>query len=115
MNSYRLRRIESLLGEEIGRLIIEQEIKDPRVSSMISVSGVQVSKDLVYAKVRVSGFVSYKQLEKAVTALNGARGFIQARLGKKLKFRTTPRLTFIADHSIQEGFEVNRHLKEALG
>lgn len=115
MNSHRVRRVESLLGEEIGRLIVEREIKDPRVSTLLSVTGVSVSKDLVYARVRVSGYVSRKRLDRGVKALNGAAGFIQAKLGKKLRFRTTPKLTFVADHSIEEGFEVNRQLKEALG
>lgn len=101
--------------EEIGRLIVEKEIKDPRVSSLLSVSGVSVSKDLAYATVRVSGYVSHKRLEKSVNALNGAAGFVQARLAKKLKFRTTPKLRFVADHSIEQGFEVTRHLRETLG
>ena len=115
MNSHRIRRVESLLAEEIGRLIVEKEIKDPRVSTLLSVTGVTVSKDLAYAKVRVSGYLSRKRLDKGVAGLNRAAGFVQARLGKKLSFRTTPRLTFVADHSIEEGFEVDRQLKEALG
>lgn len=115
MSNYRLRRVESLLGEEIARLIVEREIKDPRVSTLLSVTGVSVSKDLAYAKVRISGYVSHKRLEKAVGALQGASGFVQARLAKKLRFRSTPKLTFVADHSIEEGFDVTRQLKDAMG
>jgi ribosome-binding factor A len=76
---------------------------------------VSVSKDLAYAKVRVSGFKERNELESAVTALNHASGFIQGRLGRKLKFRETPKLTFLSDHSIEEGFEVNRTIDRSVG
>jgi len=114
MANVRLKRVESLLREEISSLILRNEIKDPRVDSMVSVSGVGVSKDLAYAKVRVSGFKERGELESAVDGLNHAAGFIQARIGRKLKFRTTPRLSFVADHSIEEGFEVNRTIDEQV-
>ena len=112
MPSVRIKRMESLLREEISSLILRNEIKDPRVDTMVSVSGVTVSKDLVYAKVRVSGFKERDQLEQAVLGLNSAAGFIQKRLGASLHVRHTPRLTFVADHSIEEGFEINRNLEE---
>ena len=108
MADIRLKRIESLLREEISSLILRSEIKDPRVDTMVSVSGVDVSKDLAYAKVRVSGFKERAELESAVEGLNHAAGFVQSQIGRKLKFRNTPKLTFLADHSIEEGFEVNR-------
>lgn len=108
MASIRLRRVESLLREEISSLILRHEIKDPRVDSMLSVTNVEVSKDLAYAKVRVSSFKEQGSLESAVEGLNSAAGFIQSKLGKRLRFKSTPILTFLADHSIQQGFEVNQ-------
>ena len=62
MASVRTRRMERLLREEISSLILRNEIKDPRVDTMVSISGVSVSPDLVYAKVRVSGFKERGQL-----------------------------------------------------
>ena len=115
MPNVRLKRVESLLREEISSLILRNEIKDPRVDSMVSVSGVSVSKDLEYAKVRVSGFKERGELESAVDGLNHAAGFIQSKLGRKLKFKSTPHLTFVADHSIEEGFEVNRTIDRSVG
>ena len=112
MASIRLKRVESLLREEIGSLILRNEIKDPRVDSMVSVTGVEVSKDLAYAKVRISGFKDREQIESAVDGLNSAAGFIQGRLGRKLRFKSTPVLTFRADHSIEEGFNVNKKIDE---
>ena len=111
MANIRLQRFESLLREEISSLILRNEIKDPRVDSMVSVSGVSVSKDLAYAKIKVSGFKERNELESAVEGLNNAAGFIQSRVGKKIKARLTPRLTFYADHSIEEGFQVNSNIE----
>ena len=111
MANVRLRRVESLLREEISSLILRNEIKDPRVDSMVSVSGVQVSKDLEYGKVRVSGFKERDELESAVEGLNHAAGFIQSRIGRKLRLKATPRLTFVPDHSIEEGFNINRTIE----
>ena len=112
MASVRMQRMESLLREEISSLILRSEVKDPRVDSMVSISGVSVSKDLAYAKVRVSGFKEREQLEDAVLGLNNAAGFIQKRLGRNLHVRHTPRLTFLADHSIEEGFAINQSIGE---
>jgi ribosome-binding factor A len=114
MASIRLKRVESLLREEISSLILRHEIKDPRVDSMLSVTGVEVSKDLAYAKVRVSGFKERQQIEAAVDGLNHAAGFIQGKLGRRLSFKATPVLTFLPDHSIEEGFEVNRTIDQVV-
>ncbi len=113
MANVRLKRVESLLREEIGSLILREEIKDPRVDTMVSVSGVSVSRDLEHARIRVSGFKQRQELESAVEGLNHAAGFIQGRIGRKLKLRATPRLNFVVDHSIEEGFEVNRAVDDA--
>lgn len=91
-----------------------EELKDPRITKMIAISGVTVSKDLEYAKVRVSGYMTHKKLEKAVAGLNSAAGFIQGRLAKRLRFRSTPKLTFLVDHSIEEGFEITQKIDQIV-
>lgn len=110
MANTRLLRVESLLREEIGSLILRDAVKDPRVDRMLSISRVAVSKDLAYAKVAVSGFKGRDELKRAVAGLNSAAGFIQKALGRKLHFKSTPRLTFVEDHSIEEGFEISKSL-----
>ena len=112
MANQRLLRVESLLREEIGSLILRDAIKDPRVDRMLSISRVADSKDLAHAKVAVSGFKGRDELRDAVNGLNSASGFIQQQLGRKLHFKSTPRLTFVEDHSIEEGFAVNRSLDD---
>ena len=112
MSEWRLKRVESQLLAELGSLILSGEVRDPRVSELVTVVGVSVSKDLKYAKVRVSGYLSPGALDKAVVGLNNAAGFMQGRIGRKLKYKFTPQLTFIADASLREGYEVTRRIEE---
>lgn len=114
MSTHRLERVASLLQQELSRLILDEELKDPRINKLVAISGVTVSKDLEYAKVRVSGYLTHKKLEKAVAGLNSAAGFIQGRLAKRLRFRATPKLTFLVDHSIEEGFELTQKIDEIV-
>jgi ribosome-binding factor A len=107
-----MKRVESLLREEISTMILLNVIKDPRVSTFLSVTEVKVSKDTNYAKVYVSSFQKDTKLESAVDALNHAAGFIQNKLGEKLSLRNTPHLSFIADHSIKQGIEMTHKIEE---
>lgn len=112
MSEYRLERVKHIIRNELSALIIKQEIKDPRVNSYLSVSNIELSRDIANAKVFISSHESNNKLKSAVEALNHAAGFIQFRLGKKMKTRNTPKLKFIADNSIVEGDEMNQRLKD---
>lgn len=112
MATYRLKKVESLLQREIGLLIVNGKIKDPRVDTFLTVSNVRVSKDTAYAKVYISSFQNEKSLNKAVGALNHAAGYIQALLNKHLTMRHTPKLSFFADTSIKEGFNMIRKIED---
>ena len=70
------------------------------------------SGDLGYAKVYVSSFMDDKQTEKGVKGLGSAAGFIQTTLSKKLSLRQFPKLNFVMDKSIKEGFEMVKKLEE---
>lgn len=111
-DSFRIERIKTLIQEEIGKMIISDTIKDPRISNLISVSDVDVSRDIKYAKVYISGFESKKSVEKSVDALNHANGFIQMKLAKRLKTRNTPKLSFFVDSSIKQGIEMIKIIEE---
>ena len=110
MDDFRIQRMENLIQEKIGILILSGQIKDPRVNSMLSVTRVQVAKDMSFAKVFISSFQDEKRGIKGVEGLNSASGFIQNHLGKQLKTRNTPKLLFVYDSSIKEGFEINRKI-----
>ncbi|MBE6350055.1 MAG: 30S ribosome-binding factor RbfA [Spirochaetaceae bacterium] len=106
MSEFRLIRLGEQIRDEISRMILMQKIKDPRVSTFLSINRVEVSGDLGYAKVYVSSFMSQKETAKGVKGLECASGFIQTTLSKKLHIRQFPKLQFIVDTSIQEGFEM---------
>ncbi len=114
MDSYRLKRVSNLLRSRISDMILKHEIKDPRVTTMISISNIEVSKDLSYAKIYVSSYESGDSLSAAVEGLNHASGFIQSTVGKRIKLRLMPKLNFVVDHAIEEGFRVNEKIKEVM-
>ena len=114
MSDVRLKKVESLLQKEIGSLIVNGKIKDPRIDTFITVNAVKVSKDTAYAKIYVSSFHGKNEISLSVDALNHASGYIQTLLGRKLRMRLTPKLTFIVDPSIREGFEMIQKI-EGLG
>ena len=112
MGSFRLVRLGEQIREEISKMILSGQITDPRVSTFLSINRVDVSGDLGYAKVYVSSFMSGKETEKGVRGLQSAAGFIQSTIGRKLTIRQFPKLTFIADSSIKEAFEMVRKLNQ---
>ncbi len=106
MSEFRIERLGEQIREEISALIVSRKIKDPRVSSLLSVNRVLVSKDLAYAKVYVSSFLDEHKTKQGVRGLENASGFIRTSLAKKLHIRHCPQLTFIYDKSIQEGIDM---------
>lgn len=96
-------RLGEQVKEEIAKMIMTGRIKDPRVSTFLSINQVEISGDLAYAKVYVSSFMDKKQTIKGVEGLNSAASFIQSTLGKKLRIRQIPKFTFIFDDSIKDG------------
>jgi ribosome-binding factor A len=123
VDEIRRKRIEAELRDLVSRLIISGEVKDPRVGPFVSVTRVEAARDLSFAKVYVSVFSGSEgeggdeaasesaRIDQAVEGLQSAAGFIQSQLGKKMKTRLTPRLNFVADRGIKEGFELNERMK----
>ena len=112
MGQYRLQRLNDQLRDEISQLILRGEVKDPRVSTFLSINRVEVTSDLGYAKVYVSSFLPDHQLSKGVDGLNAAAGFIQREIAKKLRIRQFPKLQFIVDAGMKEGFAMVQKLNE---
>lgn len=116
MGEFRMLRLGNQIREEISKLIAKEQIKDPRVSSHLCVNRVDVARDLAYATVYVSSFLSDGQLKVGVDGLNSAAGFIQSSIAKKLTIRKFPKLTFVVDSGMKEGFymveKLNRLEKE---
>lgn len=112
MGEYRLDRLGEQIREEISKMILGGRIKDPRVSTFLTVHRVDVSGDLGHAKVFVSSFLSPKETKLGVAGLQRAAGFIQSTIGKKLRIRQFPHLNFVFDESIREGFEMVKKINE---
>lgn len=112
MGEYRLIRLGEQLRNEISQLILRQKVKDPRVSTFLTINRVEISRDLGFATVYVSSFLPEGQLEKGVAGLQSAAGYIQSSIAKKLTIRQFPKLTFVADTSIKDGFEMVEKLKK---
>lgn len=108
----RTERVRHQLQREIA-VILQREVKDPRVS-MVTVSDVEVSRDLAYAKVFVTFFNDdASEVKQAIKILNEASGFIRSLLGKRIKARVVPELKFHHDTSLNEGIRMSRLVDEA--
>jgi len=112
MGDFRTERVGNLIQEKVSALIAQGKVKDPRVNAFLTVSRVQVSKDLSWADVYISTFNSDAKLERGVEGLQSAAGFIQFNLGNEIRLRQTPRLRFHADFSIRQGFEMVQKIEE---
>jgi len=103
MASNRIGRINEEVQRELSSLL--RELKDPRVSGLISITNVDVTPDLRFAKV----FVSVLEADKAKDTLKGlksAGGFLRRELGARLNLRHTPQLDFVLDDSIAYGAHI---------
>ena len=107
------------LGEQIQRdlaLLIQRELKDPRVG-MVTVSFVELSRDLSYADINVTVLVPQDLDEKIIESLNilnEAASFLRMELGKGLKLRKVPHRRFHYDDSLKRGARINKLIHEAL-
>ena len=114
MNDLRLKRVESLIRDQVSNLIMMGELKDPRINSLLSITTVKVASDLTSAKLMVSSLEGEAKLAKSIKALNHAAGFIQNRIGKQLRMRQTPRLRFEEDTSVRDSIALNRKIDSLI-
>ena len=98
MASHRMNRV----GEDISRELtaILRTVKDPRVTGLISIVRVDVTRDLSYATIYVSSMDGLDAAKEAVKGLKSAAGYMRRELGYALSLRHTPELRFVADDSI---------------
>ncbi|CZF84821.1 ribosome-binding factor A [Grimontia sp. AD028] len=109
----RTQRVSQQLQKEIA-LILQREIKDPRIG-MVTVSGVEVSRDLAYAKVFVTFLTMGEQTPQGgLEALQEATGYIRSLLGKAIRLRVTPEITFFFDESLTEGMRISNLVSQAV-
>ena len=108
----RTKRVAAQVQRELAQLI-QLEIKDPRVG-LVTVSGVDLSRDLAYAKVYVTVLNAAHDIDEVLEALNHAAGFLQRELGKRMSIRVTPNLTFLYDASVERGANLSALIDAAV-
>ncbi len=106
MAGYKINRITSDIKIALSELL--REVKDPRISKLLSIVKVDVSGDLSYATIYVSAIEGYETTVNSVKALKGAAGFLRRELGARLKLRKVPELRFVADDSINISANISR-------
>jgi ribosome-binding factor A len=106
-------RVGQQIQKEIA-VILMREIKDPRLS-MTTVSAVEVTRDLAYAKVFVTFFNdNAEEIKESLEVLTEAEGYIRSLLGKRLRARIMPHLRFIYDSSMSEGVRMSALVDQAV-
>lgn len=106
MAGFRINRITSDIKIALSELL--REVKDPRVSKLLSIVKVDVSGDLSYATVYVSAIEGYESTVTSVKALKSAAGFLRRELGARLSLRKVPELRFVADDSIEHSANISK-------
>lgn len=108
MKSVRIERINAELQKAISN-IISNDIRDPQIDAIISVSSVETTPDLSHARVYITSIGNTPTAE-VLNRIKGAAGFIRGKLSKSVKLRITPRLEFMLDNSTEYGSKIDRIL-----
>lgn len=110
--SNRTQRVADLIQRELAKLI-QNEMEDPRVK-LVTVTAVQVSRDLAYAKIYITQHIDEKEIAKTVKVLNKAASFLRYRLAQVIDLRIIPELKFVYDASISYGSHLSNLIDEAV-
>ncbi len=106
MAGFKINRVTSDIKLALSEIL--RDVKDPRVSKLLSIVKLDVSGDMSYATVYVSAIEGKEKTAESVKALRGAAGFIRRELGARLSLRKVPELRFIADDSIEISANISR-------
>jgi ribosome-binding factor A len=104
-------RLNSLLKEVISE-VIKRDVRNPHVNELVTVTRVQISKDLHYAKVYISVIGTDQQKAETIEALKSAAGFIAVQSSQKVVMRYFPELTFRLDDSVDKHMRIEELLQE---
>ena len=111
-NTNRMDRVNEELKREIS-IVIDETLKNPNITGIISVTKVKTSPDLKSARVYIS-LLNSKSKKNTLLGLKNASGYIRTELAKRVNLRYTPELTFEIDESIEYGAKIENILKEIM-
>lgn len=108
----RSHRVADYIQRELSGLI-RNELKDPRLSPMLTIAAVEVSRDLSVAKIYFSVFDADER-EPTQLALDSAGGFLRKQLARRMKIRSVPQLRFYYDDSAEHGAHMSALIADAV-
>ena len=106
---------EQRLGEEIKKIaskIIRDDLRDPRIAPITSITEVDVTRDLRYATLFISVLGSEEDKKNTIEALNHAKGVIRKEVGKEISSHFTPEIVIKMDESIERGVRMHQKINE---
>ena len=105
-------RVSGLIQEELSRVLL-REVKDPRLHELV-ITAVRLSADLRHARVLFTASARPGGVEEVLAGLQSAVGFLRGHLGRALRLRYAPELTFEADDSVERSLHVAALLKQVI-
>jgi ribosome-binding factor A len=111
MDSRRPDRVAEAIREAVAMFLTEG-VKDPRVTGLVTVTGVDVTRDLRHAKVHVSIMGTEAEKKETMEGLQSVAGHLRAKLGRTLRLRVTPELDFRYDASIAHAAHIDSLLEQ---
>ena len=104
----RIEKLQELIKQEMSKMLL-REIKDPRIG-FVTVTDVEMTGDLREAKIFVSVMGSDEQVQESLKGLKSALGFIRREIGKRIRLRFTPEISFALDTSL----DYSEHIQKIL-
>ncbi len=105
--SRRTIQVAELLSQVVSKIILT-ELADPRLSGIITITGAEISSDLHFAKIYFSVIGGQNDWEITKNVLNKAAGFIQRLVAQRMVLKTTPKLTFVPDHTVEQAQKIEK-------
>ncbi|WP_217585567.1 30S ribosome-binding factor RbfA [Lentibacillus saliphilus] len=110
MHDIRANRVSEQMKKELGD-ILTRKIKDPRVG-FVTVTDVEVSGDLQQAKIFISVFGDDKKKQDSLIGLAKAKGYIRSEIGRRIRLRKTPEISFEFDEAHEYGNRIDAILRD---
>ena len=107
-NQLRIEKLQELIKQEVGKMLL-YDIKDPRIG-FVTVTEVEMTGDLREAKIFVSIMGNDEQIKDTMDGLKSALGFIRREIGKRIRLRFTPEISFAPDKSL----DYSEHIQKIL-
>ncbi len=104
-------RVAAAIREEVANFLAEG-VKDPRITGLVTVTGVEMTRDLRHAKVFVSVMGEDSQRASTIEGLASVQGFLRSRLARSLSLRVAPEVLFVMDESVARAARIETLLNQ---